>query len=892
MEQLPSNLVKTAALKGGAGRPTNVAGPAVKKETDSSQASDLTQRQESPTTSRENGVTSTTTPEGFLSQTSDTGVSVLRTDKGQEIALPSGQKFELSEQGVRSLDDQNARGATLTRTGEGLLLVSFQDQDGNTVQVDPESLTYEVMNKQKNLSQVFLPDGHQQVVAFGQFHDRESGKISKYQHEVLLDPKGEVIANNGFEDFGVEGKKLSFKMGNTRIERSLIKPLPGQPAFEPAPAAGDATASSNAINPLSIFGEQPVLGAAKVDLGAAAGLGAGSVLSAVAANGTVADLTPPAGSDAPAAPAPVESPATPAETVAAPVGPDALAGEADVQAQQDAAQLAEFQALPDIGANFFAGADEEGVSFDQTVSGLIMRSQGNSRAYLLPNGDSFRTDGKHIEVLGDNPRADKVRIVDEGDSQLLAYSDPEGNNHQLNINNGDYSVSNRQGTLTQGVRADGTREYIARGTYTSEAGSPVQYAHQASFGANGALLSKEGFDDLRISGSDMVFTLPNGVQTDRKLLQDAGHEAIIPKKLVVSGGFADEWGAGLALADELMAGHLPAGGGVQAGAVPAASAPLNAAEVAAGQAPRAPGLVRQPLPGGGAVSTLPNGIRFFDAPQGLSAVDPMGNPLPVQKSVLASETGESYLMSVTGPDGAGYTIANNTNDIIVQSADGKVHQLVRETGSVFTSILDNGNQHLVEKDPFKGITCSPGTRLDPRFPDRVFVDGPTGSYHYQVPHPFAPLPPNGELPPEGRIPGAGPAAPGGPTPAAEGLGDPLSDARDPSWQDQGYHNDRGFMAGPGGTAPGMRPNFWQRLKGAFTGDNPWDPGLRTDSAFDQRQMYGGSPYSGHYPGSYQQFDPMAAQWAQFNQQMMMSTMAMQSMSMMNMMFFSPMGMFW
>lgn len=906
MEQLPSNLINTAAIKGGTGKISAPAQAPLKPQAGVGQAPS-----QSPSTTvtpslprKENGVTSVTTSEGFLSQTSDSGVSVLQTPEGQRISLPSGHQFELSEQGVQSLNELGA-GATLTRTEEGLQLISFQDQEGNTVQVDPESLTYEVMNKQKNLSQVFLPDGHQQVVAFGQFHDRESGKISRYQHEVLLDPQGEVVANNGFKDFGVEGKKLSFSMGNTRIERSLVKPLPGQPPFAPAQPSGDASASSEALNPLSIFGEQPLAGASGLNLNSVGGLGTGSVPLSNLTSGGIAGAAA-TGLNHATIPPNLEEPPAPAESAGTESAPSVAAAAAE---PQDPA-LAEFQALPNIDHDFYAGAGQEGLFFDETPSGVVMRSEGNSRAFLLPNGDAFRTDGMHLELIGENPRASNARIVVEGESQLLAYSDPEGNHHQLDINNGDYSVSNRQGTLTQGVRADGTKEYTVRGTYTSEAGSPVQYAHKATFGAGGTLVSKEGFDDLRISGDRMAFTLPNGVETDRKLIQDAGHEVNIAKKFVPTAGFADEWGAGLALADQLLSGQLPAGD-VTTPPVEGTSAtpPGQSAPPEPGRPTL--GLVRQPLPEGGTVSTLPNGIRFFDTPQGLTATDPSGQPLPVQRTEISTESGESYLMTVTSAEGVGYTIASNNNDIMVQSADGKVHQLVGETGSVFTSIMDNGNQHLIEKDPFKGITCSPGTRLDPRFPDRVFVDGPMGSYHYQVPHPFAPLPPHGELPPNGRIPGTGAVAsgtpisggargPGGATQAegvaspAEGIVQDSADpTQDPGWQDRGPSPESGFMAGPGGTATGFRPNFWQRLKGAFTGDNPWDPAT---GGFDQRQMYGGNPYSAPYPGSYQQFDPVGhAQWAQFSQQynaVQMTNMAMQSMTMMSMLFYSPMGMFW
>jgi hypothetical protein len=60
--------------------------------------------------------------------------------------------------------------------------------------------------------------------------------------------------------------------------------------------------------------------------------------------------------------------------------------------------------------------------------------------------------------------------------------------------------------------------------------------------------------------------------------------------------------------------------------------------------------------------------------------------------------------------------------------------------------------------------------------------------------------------------------------------------------------------------------------------------------FDQRQMHG-NRFSGGYPSRQYEFDPQAAQWAQFNQQYQMNSwmLAMQQMQTMSMMFFTPMG---
>jgi HD-GYP domain-containing protein (c-di-GMP phosphodiesterase class II) len=1110
---------------------------------------------ETPRIDKEGGVITSTTAEGFLCKTADTGLSVVTSDKGQEISLPSGESFRWNESGLTPLNEESSKSASLTKTADGLTLISFQDKDGNTVQIQPDSLTYEVLNKQKNLAQVYHPDGHQEVVAFGKFRGSD-GKITDYEHHAVYAPDGQLVASQGFNGLAVDGRKLTFDLGTgVRTERVLAKPLPGQQPFVQAPQPSPI--SSGAANALAIFGTEPLL--AGNGLNGATALQATSpgsfqesaaalssatpvveenpaATSSSAAGQTAAPGASAAGASAAAAAtaavAPsnqesrlelldllkdprwssqlqgsklaelrwqLESPnadvkglltqaygqleggytaahsqraiesigiplaeaaglspedqkavaevgqfydigklAVPQEILDFPgkwpddkrgewaekignhVHPDLLApmmkalgisekgqqailfhhqtpngtyhksvaapaydqlspaarvvgladtvdamlnskanynrpearaltldevegrlkadaekGKVDpdlystlfgkmIPEMKEAASVAEFQALPDISKDFFAGADAPGVTFDETPSKLVMRQEGPSRAFLLPNGDSFRTDGKHLQVLGENPRVKNPRIVVEGDSQLLAYSDDHGNKHTLDINTGDYEVSNRQGTLTQGLKADGTHDYGVRGTFTTESGKPQQYFMKASFGEGGTLLSKEGFDDLRIQGNQMTFSLPNGVETTRTLIDAAEMPVNIPKKLVLSGGVAEEWGSALALADSFLnpaaAGATVSAGG-QAGTESSNASPETSATKPTGNAgdvktnaetqrPRAPGQVRQPLPdGSGSVSTLPNGIQIVDGKE-IYATDPAGKRLPVQKSQLASETGERYLLSVITGDGIGYTIANDNLDLIVQSPDGKVHQLVSPNGRILTSIMDpdTGNQHLHESDPFKGAVGSPGTRIDPRFPDRIFVDGsPVGSY--KVPHPFGPVPgpvpPNsGQMPPNsGQVP-----PDSGQVPPNSGQVPPDS-GQNPGWarggpdgQDPqgGWSNgDSGYLAGAGGVQQGFQPNFWQRLKGAFTNENPWNP---------NDPVAGQNPRNTRYPGNYNQYDPVAAQWQQIqrNNQMMMGGMGMgmggmgmggmgmgmmNQMSMMNMMFYSPFGMY-
>lgn len=695
MDALSSNQIKSAALKGGVQR-LNAAAPqgaAVKPEVVQQDVAVSTSTLTSgPQTARENGVSTSISSDGLRSQTSDTGVSVRTSRDGQEISLPSGESFRLDENGVSSTGQEGGQSATLSQTEDGAL-ISFQDKEGNTVRVQPDSLTYEVLNKQKNLSQVFHPDGHQELVAFGKYRAPGSDKVADYEHRVLYSPSGEMLDSQGFQGLAQDGRKLSFELpGGVRSERTLAKPLPGQPAFEPTPAAPTVAADSASASPLAIFSDEPIATTTATPTAAA---------------------TPQAITDAP---------------------------ELTPEQQHEANLKAEFQALPNIHSDFFAGSDVEGVSFAQTESGLVMRQEGNSRAYLLPNGDAFRTDGKHLEVVGENPRAVNARLVDDGERQKLAYSDADGNRHLLDVSNGDYEVSNRQGTLTQGVKADGTTDYAARGTYTDKAGKPVQYENTVSFSAAGTLLSKEGFDDLRIAGDGMSFTLPNGVATDRTLVQSADQPIDIAKKLVVSGGFAEEWGGALSLADELLNPTAP----------PVATAPVAAPtappqqKVVAGA-----GLTREALPDGSYLNTLPNGVRINVGEANASALDANGQPLEVTRHATA-DGGDGYWLQVRDGNGVSYAITNKSMDLMVQSADGKVSQLVAPHGKILTTINDGQNQHTLETDPMWGSAGSPGARIDPRTPDQAFVDGPGGPVSYALPFPVGgqqrPAPPTGAAP--------------------------------------------------------------------------------------------------------------------------------------------------
>ncbi len=759
--------------------------------------------------SNEGGVVTTRNANGSIFQKAASGLGMTTDpDGGKEISLGSGESFRWDDSGISSKDQSLS--PALTKTADGLTLISFSDKDENTVQIQPDSLTYEVLNKKKNLSQVFHPDGFQEVVAFGQFREAD-GSRTDYQHHLVFDPQGQVVDSSGFHDMAVEGKKLSFDLGNgVRTERTLARPLPGQAPFESAAKAEVATESAAANNnntPLAVF-EEP-MAQPRVD-------------------------------------------------------------EQSTVSQQPAP----FAGLSDIKKDFFAGHDQPGVAFDETRSGLVMRHEGETRAFLLPNGDSFRTNGREVETLGESPTAKNARIVEEGDNQLLAYSDDQGNRHTLDITTGDYEVSNRQGSMTQGLKADGTVEYGARGTYTAESGKPQQYYHKASFSQDGALISKEGFDDLRVEGDSMKFTLPNGLETDRQLMQPAPQSVNIPKKLVLSEGFAQEWGGGVGLADQLL-GLSPASAGVNPTiqAQPAVeNAPIdNSASAPAGPTWR-PGQARASLPdGSGTVSVLPNGYQIISGPEPY-AIDTQGQRIPVGRGQTTLESGEtSHLLSVRTPEGVSYTISSQNLDTIITSADGKVSQLVSPQGKVLTSIADNGSKILHEFDPARGTTGTPGVGFDPRFPDRLMVAGTAEGY--QLPHSMLPPATVG-----------GQVAPG-----------PMGSSGDGVNLDQAGHLSSGYLAGPGGVAQGVQPSFWQRFKAAFTNENPWDPATAAAREQDQQRMFQGPMGAAPYPAGFQQapysMDEQLRSMQRQNNWMMAGTVAMTALPMLNMMFFNPYGMF-
>ncbi len=467
-------------------------------------------------------------------------------------------------------------------------------------------------------------------------------------------------------------------------------------------------------------------------------------------------------------------------------------------------------------------------------NGVLVRDEGESRAFKLPNGHAFRTDGENVEAFGDPSEIRQLRLTAEDDRGLVAYSDRRGNRYKVDLDSGSWEVSNRQGSSTQRFEADGSQDFHARGTYTTEAGTPQQYHHKASFAADGTLKSADGFAGLKVEGDRLVFTLPNGLETGRTLVEPTELKYEAPKeKQPLSSGVADGWGKALNVAKQRFTSEAGAAAGPSPGPEPGdAPDPVSL--------PATPsGLTREPLPEGGTATSLPNGIVLSDLPPAADgterayATDADGSRLEVTRSLYATEGGAlGTLLSFSAMNGTSYVLSDQHLDMIVGSPDGKVQQMVRAGGEILTAVTDGPNRFLHETGTLEGWQMgSPGVGVDPSAPNFLQVQGaPNGGY---------PLP-------------WSTASPRATETGVEG--DPFSDSPglEPGYPEAGRAS---AHARPGQPQQGFQPSFWQRLKGAFTGENPWtDPaqGAAQHSAASG-PSYGGAhappPQFGGFPGA-------------------------------------------
>ena len=784
--------LQATVVKGGQGNAARVGGAGGAKQEVKKQETAVVKPgpQKTGPTTDQFGVTHTEKPDGSVSMKAKSGMTMDISQEGERSISLEGHSFKMKDGNIEVLGGSAKDVSVSNANKEGTDIISFKDKAGDEIQVEPDSMTYSVTRKSHSaagVTQVFYSNADQEVTAFGY------GDGKPYEKTALFDEKGTLLGQKGFGQLQTGAQEISFDVGGKPMKKSLARPLPGQEAVAPQPKETPKPAEG-AVNaaPTALLAEGPSL------LALPSGVTPG-ILQGGGQTEKAADLQPK-----------VETPAVQAEAPKA----------------ESKAQETPFPDLPKYDAGFFdMKNDSESVTMNQTQSGVVVREEGATRSFKLPTGDMFRTDGESVEVLGDKPRAKSARVVVEDGNQLLAFRDKNRNNYQLNVNTGDLSITNSNGTLKQSLNADGTQEFEARSTHTTDAGSKEHSFHKAKFGADGTLVEKSGFDNLEVGQKSLVHTLPNGEVSVRNLMEPTSVRYNEPKP--DSPGVEQGWGDSQSAVDAIL--------GTGAAKAAAQTSPASqAANTAKAEGPSETnfavpkfaknGMTRTTLPDGSVLTRLPSGVSINDNPDKPFATDPDGNRLEVLKREVPTESG--YILYTKSKEGVGYTIAPDHMDMLVESKDGKVHQMVTESGYIDTHIQDGKNIHAHQLDTTRmQQTATPGVHADIRTPNRLYIDSPDNR-SYELPHP---------------LPSSG--GPGGPQPYGQG--------------------------GPMPHQNGVKPSFWERIKGAFTGDNPWD---------NQTAHHGAPPYVGGMPSSHHHYDPMTQQMHEMNRMnKFMNTMTMVNM---------------
>lgn len=716
MKQIgPKNPINTPALTG----PGRVGtGKAVVKKTTNTPAPVASKAVTTNATSgfNEQGVKGTQRPDGTATLESKSGMKLEKSENGFELKMPGTEgafKFDGDKIEVASGEAKNP---SFVEAEGGMKLLHFNDKEGNHVHVDPKSMTYEVLNPGRTVSQVYFPDGKQQVMAMGK-EKRADGTTRDYTKTATFDEKGQLLEQNGFSGFELKDGKLSFDVGTGKATRTLPRAMPGKTGPAEKPAQTAQPASQNA--PTALLAEQPML------------------------------MT------GPQAPLMIEGPKT--EAPASQAAPD------PAKAAENAAKAERKQrldALKKVDKDFFnVDAAKEGVQFAETPSGVLKRMDGDSVAFKLPTGDEFRTDGELVAVLGDKPRAKSARLVEDNGSTILAYKDQAGNNYQLDVNSGDLSVNNSKGTLRQKLYADGREEIHAESTHKTATGSAETSHHTVLLNPDGRVHRKDGFDDLKIGSKHVEYTLPNGNNTVRNLLMETKGKT---PESTSRANLIQGWDEGQSVADRILGvsttaatNEAPKAEGATAASGPMKANPFQQEPVTMS------GVKRESLADGTVKTTLPSGLSFVDGEKPY-AMDPDGTRLEVSKHEVPSDGG--YILHAKGKNGVGYTIAPEHLDFIAESKDGKVHQMVKADNTILTSITDGNRQHVHNYDYVgQKETGSPGVDTDLWNRDKIYVMDSPQNRVYDLPHPF-PIPPEVEAQLQGMGPQGGAAGPpvGGP----------------------------------------------------------------------------------------------------------------------------------
>jgi hypothetical protein len=788
--------LQSTVVKGGQNNAARVGGAGGAKKKVETQTAAVTKPTPQKTGPRadEFGITHNEKPDGSVSMKAKSGMEMdIDAEGGRKVSLGNGEaSFKMNGDGsIESLSGSVKEFKVSNDNEAGTDIISFKDKSGDLVQIEPDAMTYSVTRNSHaaaGVTQVFYPDGSQQVSAFGYGGGKSYEKIAFFDDQGNL-ARQQTRGEHG--DFQIGQQKLTFEVGGNEVQRALPRPLPGQEAVTPQEPKEQVKAPVNRENtaPTALLAEGPSLLA--LPPGATPG-----ILSQTSTE----NAAPKTEAKPPTTEAPKPEPKSMGEP-------------------------SPFPELTKFDSGFFEMKnDSETVGMNQTKSGVTVREEAGTRSFKLPNGDMFRTDGEQVEVLGDKPRAKGAKMVEEGGQQLLAYRDQDRNSYQLNVNTGDLTVSNSNGTLKQKLNADGSQEFEARSTHTTEALGKEHSFHKAKFGADGTLIEKSGFENLEVENKSLVHTLPNGEVSVRNLVEPTTVRYNEPKP--DAPGVSQGWGD----ADDAVSSILGTSAKTNVGTTSQAdkTAPTEGPTAANFAAPKFAknGMTRTTLPDGSVLTRLPSGISINDNPDKPFATDADGNKLDVIKQDVMTDSG--YILYAKSKEGVGYTIAPDHMDMLVESKDGKVHQMVTESGFIDTHIKDGKNIHAHQLDTNRmQQVATPGVHTDIRTPNRLYVDSPDNR-SYELPHPL-------------------PTSPGGPTPYGQG------------------------------SAPhqhGTKPSFWQRLKGAFTGDNPWEMGGPQGPG----AHHGAPPYSGGMPSSHHQYDPVSGQMHQMNQMTnMMNTMTMVNM---------------
>lgn len=803
----PKNAVTAAKVaKTGQTNVTRV-GAGAGKQTQKQQATVTSPGGNTNRTSNSGGIQTTTKPDGSTTKKADSGLQFDKsTDGTRTISFGnSEEKLKLSGDDVE-VTGGGAKNAQYTRTEDGMELISFNDAKGNTVQVEPESMTFEVLNKKQTVAQVFHPNGNQEVVAFGT-HRSPDGTHTNYEKRALFDKEGGLVDQEGFDNLKSKGGKISFQLGEGTATRTLARPLPGQPEVAEAPKQ-ESKAVKTESAPVSLLAEQPLL---------LTGPEQPKLLEYKPETGKPEQMKLPM--DMPE----VKTPAKP-EVAEAPKN----SNQADTSSKQLELPLdkkpvptepkEKLAWLKDVSNDYFnpknPGPD---VEISESPSGVIRRTDGEgdsaTLSFSLPTGDKFRTDGDQIAVLGDNPRAKSPQLAQEDDGRvLLSFKDKQRNSYQFDVNSGDIQISSPDGKRRQVIGGDGSESFEMTSVHKTEAGSVRESTHKVSFDSDGKLVSKEGFDNLKVGDKHLEYTLPNGQPTVRNLFSNTKvkhNDADMPKTQSAPAPAADDWGGADSIVNSVLGKTTAPTQTEQAAGPTQTNAPLEASPF---EKPKfAPsGMSRTKLPDGSTMTRLPNGITITDGEK-ISAKDKDGSPLQVIKREVPSQG--TYVLFAKGKDGHGFTIAPDHMDMIAESKDGKVHQLVTEKGQILTNIKDGPNQHLHNFEMGNMMeTASPGVRSDVRTPNTLYIDGPEGR-SYELPQPL-PSPQSGMTSrPYGQAP-------------------------------------------PNHPQPGYKPSFWDKTKAFFKGEPipQAAPGPNGPQPNSNQYHHQQPPQFGQMPGSCHSYD--------------------------------------